>query len=175
PVQAAAGLTQGIVAQAERIRVAATGIAHPGARVGGQRKAAQHGSSEAALGRCGRAERIAGAELRLCRDCPIGAKHGLALYVGGMGAKDVNFHYEVLARIGWQDVCARVQDLYLDGRKEEAQKAIPLEMVEDVALVGPPEKIAAELPRWKETVVTTMAVQGPPELLRAVADLVLSE
>ncbi|MFP5332946.1 MAG: LLM class F420-dependent oxidoreductase [Acidimicrobiia bacterium] len=99
----------------------------------------------------------------------------LALYVGGMGSKDVNFHYEVLARIGWRDVCARVQELYLDGRKEEAQKVIPLEMVEDVALVGPPGKIAAELPRWKETVVTTMAVQGPPELLRAVAELVLSE
>lgn len=99
----------------------------------------------------------------------------LALYVGGMGSKDVNFHYEVLARIGWRDVCARVQELYLDGRKEEAQEVIPLDMVEDVALVGPPEKIAAELPRWKETVVTTMAVQGPPELLRAVAELVLSD
>ena len=96
----------------------------------------------------------------------------LALYVGGMGAKDVNFHYEVLARIGWRDVCAEVQDLYLDGRRDEAQAAIPLEMVEDVALVGPPEKIARELPRWRETVITTMAVQGPPELLRAVADLV---
>lgn len=99
----------------------------------------------------------------------------LALYVGGMGSKDVNFHYEVLARIGWRDVCARVQELYLEGRKDEAQKVIPLEMVEDVALVGPPEKIAAELPRWKETVVTTMSIQGPPELLRAVADLVFSD
>jgi hypothetical protein len=45
-------------------------------------------------------------------------------------------------------------------------------MVEDVALVGPPEKIARELPRWKETLVTTMAIGGPPELLRAAADLV---
>ena len=97
----------------------------------------------------------------------------LALYVGGMGSKDVNFHYEVLARIGWRDVCERVQELYLEGRKEEAIAAIPLEMIEDVALVGPPEKISAELPRWQETVVTTMAIQGPPELLRAVADLVL--
>ena len=97
----------------------------------------------------------------------------LALYVGGMGSKDVNFHYEVFARIGWGDVCERVQELYLDGRKDEAQAAIPLEMVEDVALVGPPEKIALELPEWEETVVTTMAIQGPPELLRAAAELVL--
>ncbi|MEX2279034.1 MAG: LLM class F420-dependent oxidoreductase [Acidimicrobiia bacterium] len=96
----------------------------------------------------------------------------LALYVGGMGSKDVNFHYEVLARIGWRDVCERIQALYLEGRKDEAQAAIPLEMVEDVALVGPPEKIANELPRWKDTVVTTMAIQGPPELLKLAADLV---
>ncbi|MEX0756937.1 MAG: LLM class flavin-dependent oxidoreductase, partial [Acidimicrobiia bacterium] len=97
----------------------------------------------------------------------------LALYVGGMGSKDVNFHYEVLARIGWRDVCERIQELYLEGRKDEAQAAIPLEMVEDVALVGPPEKIAAELPRWRDTVVTTLAIQGPPELLKLAADLVL--
>jgi F420-dependent oxidoreductase-like protein len=96
----------------------------------------------------------------------------LALYVGGMGSKDVNFHYEVLARIGWRDVCERVQELYLEGRKEEAIAAIPLEMIEDVALVGPPEKISAELPHWQETVVTTLAIQGPPDLLRAVAQLV---
>jgi F420-dependent oxidoreductase-like protein len=96
----------------------------------------------------------------------------LALYVGGMGSKDVNFHYEVLARIGWRDVCERVQELYLEGKKDEAQRAIPLEMVEDVALIGPPDKIARELPRWEDTVVTTMAIQGPPELLRAAADLV---
>lgn len=96
----------------------------------------------------------------------------LALYVGGMGSKDVNFHYEVFARIGWRDVCERIQELYLDGKKAEAAQAIPLEMVEDVALVGPPDKIARELPRWEETVVTTLAIQGPPELLRAAADLV---
>ena len=98
----------------------------------------------------------------------------LALYVGGMGAKGANFHFEVFARIGWRDVCRRIQDLYLAGKKQEAIACIPLEMVEDVALIGPPEKIAAELPAWEETVVTTMAIQGPPELLKAVAGLVMS-
>lgn len=98
----------------------------------------------------------------------------LALYVGGMGAKNANFHYEVLARLGWREVCEEVQELYLAGRKQEATARIPLEMVEDVALVGPPEKIAAELPRWKETAITTMAVQGPPELLEVIAELVFS-
>jgi F420-dependent oxidoreductase-like protein len=93
----------------------------------------------------------------------------LALYVGGMGAKGANFHYEVIARLGYREECAKIQELYLDGRKQEAIAAVPLEMVEDVALVGPAAKIREELPRWQETVITTMLVSGPPDLLRAVA------
>ena len=69
----------------------------------------------------------------------------LALYAGGMGARGANFHFEVFARMGYEDVATKVQELYLDGRKEEAAAAIPLAMVEDVALVGPPEKIREEL------------------------------
>jgi len=61
----------------------------------------------------------------------------LALYVGGMGAKGANFHFDVLARMGWEEVCHQIQDLYLSGRRDEAMKAIPLELIEDVALVGP--------------------------------------
>ncbi len=96
----------------------------------------------------------------------------LALYVGGMGAKGANFHFEVLARLGWGDVCEKVQALYLDGKKAEASAAIPLAMVEDVALVGPPEKIREELEAWKRTVITTMLLTGPPHLLRLMAELV---
>lgn len=95
----------------------------------------------------------------------------LALYVGGMGAKGANFHYEVLARIGYEAECARIQDLYLDGQKTEAIAAVPLAMVEDVALVGPIEKIRDEWAKWEETVITEILVQGPPELLRAVAEI----
>lgn len=93
----------------------------------------------------------------------------IALYVGGMGAKDVNFHYEVFVRMGWGEVCEQVQQLYLAGRKEEAIAAIPLEMVEDVALVGPPDKIKEDLARWEKTVMTSMLIQGPPELVTALA------
>jgi len=95
----------------------------------------------------------------------------LALYVGGMGAKGANFHYEVLARLGYEEECAHVQELYLSGDRQAASESIPLEMVEDVALVGPPEKIAAELPRWQKTVITTMLVSGPPDLLHLVNGL----
>ncbi len=97
----------------------------------------------------------------------------LALYVGGMGAKGANFHFDVLARMGWEAECERIQQLYLEGRKDEAIASIPLAMVEDVALVGSFDKVRSELARWEETVITTMLVQGPPELLRAIAELVL--
>ena len=58
-----------------------------------------------------------------------------------MGARGANFHFEVFARMGYEDVATKVQELYLEGKKQEAAAAIPLEMVEDVALVGPPDKI----------------------------------
>lgn len=95
----------------------------------------------------------------------------LALYVGGMGAKGANFHFDVIARMGYEAEAHTIQDLYLDGKKDEAIASIPLSMVEDVALVGPPEKIRDELSRWSETVITTMLVQGPPELVRALPQI----
>jgi F420-dependent oxidoreductase-like protein len=95
----------------------------------------------------------------------------LALYVGGMGARDANFHHQVLARLGFEEECARIQDLYLAGRKDEAVAAVPLEMVEKIALVGPVEKIAAEWPHWEDSLLTTMLVSGTPSDLRILADL----
>jgi F420-dependent oxidoreductase-like protein len=97
----------------------------------------------------------------------------LALYAGGMGARGANFHFEVFARMGYEDVALKVQDLYLQGKKQEAAAAIPLSMVEDVALVGPPAKIRDELQRWKETCITTLLVSGPQQVLPIYADLIL--
>ena len=97
----------------------------------------------------------------------------LALYVGGMGAKGANFHYDVLARLGYEDECAHIQSLYLNGKKAEAMAAIPREMIEDTALVGPMGKIKDELPKWKATSLTTMLVSGPPPLLKMIAETVL--
>jgi F420-dependent oxidoreductase-like protein len=97
----------------------------------------------------------------------------LALYMGGMGARGANFHHDVFIRMGWEGVAKHVQDLYLDGKKNEAAAAIPLELVEDVALIGPMGKIKDELPRWKETCLTTMLISGPPQVVELAADLVL--
>jgi F420-dependent oxidoreductase-like protein len=112
---------------------------------------------------------IIGADAEQCADL---YKPMLALYVGGMGARDMNFHFDVFARMGYEGVCHDIQDLYLDGRKQEAAARVPTSMVEDVALVGPREKVLEELPRWKDTVLTTMLVSGPPDLLEDIAALV---
>ena len=98
----------------------------------------------------------------------------LALYAGGMGARGANFHYEVFARMGYEDVALKVQDLYLQGQKQEAAAAIPLQMVQDVALVGPVAKIKDELQQWKETCITTFMVSGPQQVLPIYADLILN-
>lgn len=97
----------------------------------------------------------------------------LALYAGGMGARNANFHFDVLARLGYEEVCLRVQDLYLAGKKREAMAAIPTQMVEDTALIGPIEKIRDDLAAWRSTCLTTMLVSGPPPLLEQVAKAVL--
>lgn len=97
----------------------------------------------------------------------------LALYIGGMGAREMNFHLNVFARMGYEGECRKIQDLYLDGKKKEAIAAVPTRMVEDTALVGPPGKIKDELQEWKKTVLTTMIVAGPAPMLRPIAELVL--
>jgi F420-dependent oxidoreductase-like protein len=114
---------------------------------------------------------IPGDDVEKCADF---VRPMLALYAGGMGARGANFHFEVFARMGYEDVALRVQDLYLAGKKQEAAAAIPLRMVEDVALVGPPDKIRAELEQWRESCITTFLMSGPKQLLGQYADLVLS-
>ncbi len=92
----------------------------------------------------------------------------LALYIGGMGAKGANFHFDAVARLGYRSECEDIQRLYLAGRKAEAAAAVPTELVEDVALVGPAKKIRAGLASWEKTAVTTMIIQGDEAALRAV-------
>ncbi|MEV6912030.1 LLM class F420-dependent oxidoreductase [Amycolatopsis sp. NPDC051071] len=97
-------------------------------------------------------------------------KPSLALYIGGMGAKAVNFHHDVFARMGYEDVADKVQELYLAGRKDEAIAAIPTSLVEDTSLIGPAEKIRDELAAWDETVVTTLLLRGDAATLTTVAE-----
>ena len=97
----------------------------------------------------------------------------LALYMGGMGARKANFHFEAVARAGWEAEAIKVQELYLAGRKEEAIASIPLALVQEFALVGPVEKIRDEVAAWQNTAMTTFLVNGPQSVLRTLAELLL--
>jgi F420-dependent oxidoreductase-like protein len=99
-------------------------------------------------------------------------KPQLALYVGGMGARGQNFYTALVGRYGYEAEAARIQDLYLGGKKLEAIAAVPDELVDEVALVGPRERIAERLDAWRESGVTTLVVQSDdPQTLRAIAEL----
>jgi F420-dependent oxidoreductase-like protein len=113
---------------------------------------------------------IPGDDIEKCADM---VRPFLALYAGGMGARGANFHFEVFARMGYEDVALKVQDLYLAGKKDEAAAAIPLAMVEDVALIGPPDKIRDEAAKWRETCITSFLVGGPASVLESYADMLL--
>jgi alkanesulfonate monooxygenase SsuD/methylene tetrahydromethanopterin reductase-like flavin-dependent oxidoreductase (luciferase family) len=95
-----------------------------------------------------------------------------ALYFGGMGARGRNFHHDVAVRLGYEAEAKKVQDLYLDGKKDEAAAAIPTRLVEDLALIGPEDKIRDELDGWRESIATTLLIGGDAAMIRRVAELV---
>ena len=95
----------------------------------------------------------------------------VALYIGGMGAASMNFHANHFGRLGYEADVAKIQELFLSGRKLEAMGAVPTSMVEDIALVGPAAKIRDELQRWQSTLITSLIIQAPPQTLPTVADL----
>lgn len=94
----------------------------------------------------------------------------IALYVGGMGAKGANFHYEAFARMGYEAACASVQEHYMAGRKNDAIAAVPTGMVEEISLIGPAAKIRDDLSAWHQTVVTTVLAQTDAQGLGAMAE-----
>jgi F420-dependent oxidoreductase-like protein len=105
--------------------------------------------------------------------CRATIKPRIALYVGGMGARDRNFYNELTRRYGYEDAARRVQDLYLSGKKAEAEAAVPDALVDEVALCGPRERIRDQLGAWKDAGVTTLMVSGDHEAIRTVAELAL--
>ncbi len=101
-------------------------------------------------------------------------KHMLALYVGGMGAKDRNFHKELVSRMGFEAEAQVVQDLYMAGKKNEAAQAIPDALADEISLVGPVDKIRDRLKAWDETPVTSLTVSARSATeLQTLAELVL--
>jgi F420-dependent oxidoreductase-like protein len=98
----------------------------------------------------------------------------LALYVGGMGSRSVNFYNRLARRYGYEQAAAEIQELYLGGRKNDAAAAVPDTLVEEVALIGDSARIGARLEAWRESGATTLNLQTrQPEALRLLAELVL--
>jgi len=96
-----------------------------------------------------------------------------ALYFGGMGARNRNFHADVPRRMGYEADVEKIQDAYLGGRKDEAAALVPTELVEKLALIGPPDKIRHDAEAWRDSLVTTLLVSGDATTLRRVAEVVL--
>jgi F420-dependent oxidoreductase-like protein len=96
----------------------------------------------------------------------------LALYMGGMGAREKNFHNDMAVKYGYGEAAARIQELYLAGRKAEAAEAVPDELCDEMSLVGPVERISERYKAWEDAGVTTMLVQArQPEAIKLMADL----
>lgn len=80
----------------------------------------------------------------------------LALYIGGMGAKGKNFYNDLAARYGYEAAAAEIQDLYLAGNQGAAMARVPGDLIDEVALVGPRERVKERLSRWVNSPVTTL-------------------
>jgi F420-dependent oxidoreductase-like protein len=102
-------------------------------------------------------------------------KPDIALYAGGMGARAKNFHNDLMVRQGFPEAAARIQELYLAGRKEEAAAAVPDELIDLRALVGPPQRIRQRYRAWEDSGATGLLIRTNQEeaieLMAQVADL----
>jgi len=101
-------------------------------------------------------------------------KNMLALYVGGMGARQRNFHKELVTRMGFGPAADRIQALFLAGKKQEAVQAVPDELADEISLVGPEARIKERISVWRDTPVTSLLVSARnPAELETVARLVM--
>ncbi len=97
-----------------------------------------------------------------------------ALYIGGMGARDVNFHFDVFCRLGYEAEATKIQELYLAGHKDDAIAAVPTEMIDELCLIGPRERIRDSIEKWRESLATTLIIDGSDiDVVRTMAELVL--
>ncbi|MFZ0995313.1 MAG: LLM class F420-dependent oxidoreductase [Candidatus Dormiibacterota bacterium] len=95
----------------------------------------------------------------------------LALYLGGMGSRHENFHFDLFCRMGLEEEATRVRDLYVGGDKAAAVAAVTTRLVEEVALVGPLAKVREEAGLWRASLPTLLLVAGPVEQMRTAAEI----
>jgi F420-dependent oxidoreductase-like protein len=99
-------------------------------------------------------------------------KPGIALYVGGMGHRDKNFHNDMMVRRGYPEAAEKIQELYLAGRKREAIEAVPDEYCDESALVGPAQRIRDRYKEWESSGATGLILSSlQPEGMELMAEL----
>jgi F420-dependent oxidoreductase-like protein len=101
----------------------------------------------------------------------MSTKAGLAFYIGGMGARSRNFHMELMSRMGFEAEAKKIQDLFFEGRRDEAIPLVPTQFADEISLVGPKERIRDRLEAWNDSPVTTIIVNGDFDTLRTIAEL----
>jgi F420-dependent oxidoreductase-like protein len=115
-----------------------------------------------------------GDDLAACRDT---IRPNFALYIGGMGARSRNFYNDLAKRMGYEAAAAKIQDLYLAGRRREAEAAVPDKLIDETSLIGPKERIRDRLQAWRELArdhrIGSLVLAGAtPEAMRVVAEVV---
>jgi F420-dependent oxidoreductase-like protein len=102
----------------------------------------------------------------------------IALYVGGMGSREKNFYNQLVQRYGFEAAAREVQDLYLEGKRDEAMAALPDELIDRVSLCGPADRVRERLAVYRDAGVGTLGVtptaldrEGRLEQLRLIAEL----
>ncbi|HIG41832.1 MAG: LLM class F420-dependent oxidoreductase [bacterium] len=110
--------------------------------------------------------------------CRMPVKGNMALYIGGMGARDKNFYNDYARALGFEDAAVKIQDLFLAGKKDQAMAAVPDELVDACHLVGPKEHIKERLKAWKQAgidghVSSMLIGAGQPEALELIASEIL--
>ena len=110
--------------------------------------------------------------------CMMPIRGNMALYIGGMGARGKNFYNDYAKRLGFEEDAIKIQDLFLEGRKDEAMAAVPAELIDACHLVGPADRIKDRLQRWidagKQGHVSSMLIgSSQPEALELIAGIVL--
>jgi F420-dependent oxidoreductase-like protein len=98
------------------------------------------------------------------------ARPQLALYIGGMGARQMNFYNDLACRYGLEGPAKQIQDLYLSGHKDEAARAVPAELIEGTTMIGPPGLVRDRLAAYREAGVTLLTIRPVgPDPLRTIA------
>ena len=90
-----------------------------------------------------------------------GMRNHIALYVGGMGARNANFYNDLAQRMGWADEALAIQEFFLTGKREEAAAAVPQAWLDKATLVGPASFVAERLAAYKESGVTSLDITIP--------------